>query len=82
MNRFKKELRKHGNKLECDYETMPYNVNGKSVFEAGAIILDGITVDSENCIITSYYNVIVEKQKVNRDFTFTDIPQYDGNPSF
>ena len=82
MNRFKRELRKHGQKLECDYPTMPFYLKGKSPFDVGNICIEGIVANAENCTVTTFYNVIVCREKVNRDFTFTEIAEDDGNPTF
>ena len=43
MNRFKKELRKHGVKLECDYECLPYNG------------IETVVVDSANATVSTYH---------------------------
>ena len=60
MNRFKKEIRKRGYKLESDYPWMPYDIKG-SFGEPGHIALDSVYVDSEMATIYHYYNVIAEK---------------------
>lgn len=58
MNRFKKELRKHGVKLECDYPFFPYNG------------IESVVVDSEHAIVSTYHlSAGWGKVKVNRDFT-------------
>lgn len=58
MNRFKKELRKHGVKLECDYPYFPFDG------------IETIVVDSENAIVSTYHlSAGWGKVKVNRDFT-------------
>lgn len=58
MNRFKRELRKHGVKLECDYQFLPYNG------------IETVVVDSERAIIsTCHVSAGWWKIKVNRDFT-------------
>lgn len=43
MNRFKKEIRKIGYKLENEYPFMPYQSNMPTI--------DSVSVDSENSII-------------------------------
>lgn len=50
MNRFKKELRKNGVRLENDFPWLPYT--------NGVDTLIGITVDSENCMVTKHYSTI------------------------
>jgi hypothetical protein len=60
MTKFKKELRKRGFKLECDYNFLP--------FDDGAI-LDSIQVDVENCTISYYYTSVSIHIKINKDFT-------------
>lgn len=81
MNRFKKELRKRNIKLECDYPTLPHYIKDNSPFDVGNICIEGIVVNSEACTVTEYTNVIIEKYRVNRDFSFTDVCD-DGNPPF
>lgn len=51
MNRFKKELRKKGIKLECDYPWLPY--------EGKYVTLDSILVNSEMCMVTHIYTSII-----------------------
>ena len=67
MNRLKKELRRRGIKLECDYMEMPYFIKGKSIFEPGYIFIDGITVDSETATVKVFLNVIVETYRLLRN---------------
>lgn len=53
MNRFKKELKKRGVKLENDYPYMP--------FDFGNTALEAVIVDAEKCTLsqlTSSMNVI------------------------
>ena len=58
MNRFKRELRKHGVKLECDYPFLPYNG------------IETVVVDSENAIVSTYHvSAGCGRIKANRDFT-------------
>lgn len=65
MNRFKKEIRKRGYKLESDYPCMPYDIKGK-FGEPGHIALDSVTVNTERCEIFCVFNVIVEKVVFSR----------------
>lgn len=51
MNRFKKELRKRGFKLENDYDYLPYEVEYY-------MVLDSVVVDTEHCTFTEHYNSI------------------------
>ena len=67
MNRVKKEFRRKGIKLECDYMEMPHFIKGRSIFEPGYIFIDGITVDSETATVKVYLNVIVETYKLLRN---------------
>ena len=64
MNRFKKELRKHGVKLECDYEMLPY--------ERDAGFLEGVVVDAEQCKVVSIYTSIVVTDCYDRQMQVTD----------
>lgn len=58
MNRFKKEIRKRGIKLECDYPYIPYNG------------LETVIVHSDKAIISEYHVCAGwVKTIVNRDFT-------------
>lgn len=43
MNRFKKELRKRGVKLECDYPCLPFNG------------IETVVVDSANATVSTYH---------------------------
>ena len=61
MNRFKKEIRKKGIKLESDYPVIPYYVKGKSCFEPGNICIRSVFVNSETATVTVFYNVGVDK---------------------
>lgn len=61
MNRFKKEIRKRGIKLESDYPELPYYVKGKSCFEPGYICIESVFVNSETATVTEFYNVGVDK---------------------
>ena len=66
MNRFKKEIRKRGFKLESDYPWMPYDIKG-SFMKPGYICLESVTVDSENAIVYRRYNVLSEEHIFLRD---------------
>ena len=52
MNRFKKELRKAGTRLECDYPYLPYDL--------GSMSIDSIVVNSELCTVTTYYMSVTQ----------------------
>lgn len=71
MTRYKKELRKRGYKLNCDYPYLPYNTTT-------ALIIDGIytTITKEYIIVTRVYNVGVEKLFIGRDFTVVNLEFY------
>ena len=62
MNRFKKEIRKKGIMLESDYLFLPYEKNGA--------ILEGVYVDSVNCIVTFFYTSIIVYARLNRNGKF------------
>ncbi len=66
MNRLKKEFKKKGMLLENDYPFMPYYLKGKSCFEPGYILLDGITVKPDAKLIR-YLNIGIEINRLNRD---------------
>ena len=51
MNRFKKELRKRGIKLECDYPYLPFDVSE-------SVTLEAVTVRPDQAYISCYYNVV------------------------
>lgn len=59
MNRFKKELRKNGVMLECDYPWLPYE-------HRGCPALEGVHVDSEKCTVTRYFVSITLIDYYNR----------------
>ena len=65
MNAFKRYIRKKGIRLESDYETLPYDVQG-TFGKPGHIFLDGVTVNSEKATITEYLNVMDVVYKVTR----------------
>ena len=63
MNRFKKEIRKKGIMLENDYLFLPC--------EKGGLTLDGINVNSVDCVIAFFYTSIIVYAKLNRNGEFT-----------
>ena len=71
MNRVKKELRKRGIKLECDYEYLPCDL-GK--LGGGALFIEAVRVDSEKAIVTEYYNVDVCKTIMDRQGEIWNYP--------
>lgn len=73
MNRFKKELRKKGVKLECDYPMLPYFIKGKSCFEVGYIFVDGVSVDAEKAEFTVHLNILNQRTRVLRNGNFVDV---------
>ena len=64
MNRFKKEIRKKGFKLENDYEMLP--LNG----------IMGVTVDTTNAMIFVYYTLTTVVYKFYRNGKIKDIFAY------
>lgn len=66
MNRFKKEIRKKGIKLENEYDSIPY------VFDNG-ISIQAIDINSETATIVHFYNVDVVIERMERDGSMTDI---------
>lgn len=62
MNRFKKELKKHGVMLEHDYPYLPYEVGG-------GVSVDSVIVNTERATVTHVYNVIVLTHCYGRDFS-------------
>lgn len=60
MNRFKKELKKHGIRLENDFPCLPYEIGNN-------IWIEGVTVDSEKCTVTQWTNVLESKFKMLKD---------------
>lgn len=73
MNRFKKELRRKGIKLECDYLWLPFEVS-KNIY------LEDVYVDSQRATWTEFYNVIDERYQLNRDGTISEIVPNYGQP--
>lgn len=66
MNRVKKEFKKKGLLLEHDYPYMPYYLKGKSCFEPGYLLLDGVVVKPDGVLIR-YLNIGTEIYRLNRD---------------
>lgn len=62
MNRFKKELRKKGIKLACDFEFLPFEVS-----HSNNIYIDDVIVNTENASITIVYNTLVDTVILKRD---------------
>ena len=82
MNRFKKYLRSKGVKLESDYPPLPWCVSRqKDPYAPGYISIEGIFVNSEQATFTTFYNVLSDVTKVNRDGSFSDVAD-DDNPPF
>lgn len=75
MNAFKKYLHRCGVKLEQDYPFLPFYLKGKSCFEPGYILIEGVSVNAEKATFTQVYNVAVEVTKVNRDGTLSNIEE-------
>lgn len=65
MNRFKKELRKAGVKLECDYECLP-DPDG----------IQAVTVNSETAVFAVYHTSITMVWCMDRDGSITEIASY------
>ena len=57
MNRFKKEIRARGVKLEQDYDFMPYPIKGKSCFEPGYISIQDIHVRADKAKVYTNLNI-------------------------
>ena len=62
MNRLKKELRKKGIKLACDFEYLPFEVS-----HSYKIYIDDIIVNSENASVTIVYNALIDTIILKRD---------------
>ena len=73
MNKLKKYLRTKGVKLENDYPWLPYEV-------ANNIFIEGVYINSEKATITTYYNVIMNQQQLNRDGSITFISDETDEP--
>lgn len=67
MNRVKKEFRRKGIKLNCDYPWLPFFIKGESIFETGYIFVDEVRIDSENAVAYRYLNVLVQKITLERN---------------
>ena len=77
MNAFKKYLRKNGVKLNSDYPSLPYYLKGKSCFEPGYILIEDVSVNSEEATYTEVFNVDTITTKVNRDGTLAIVESED-----
>lgn len=65
MNRFKKELKKHGVMLEHEYDYLPYPVGGN-------VVLEGVIVNAETATVATYYNTIALFDHYGRDFSIVE----------
>ena len=81
MNRFKKELRKKGVKLNKDYPWLPYYLNG-SFMEPGFIVLDEVLVNSQRAEVTEVLNVGIFTYGMQRNGNIEMLPDEDDNPRF
>ena len=72
MNKLKKELRRKGIKLNCDYDVLPYPIKGKSPFNPGYISIEDVTVNSEKAEVFVCYNTISSRISLNRDGSLTE----------
>lgn len=77
MNRFKKEIRKRGFKLESDLPCLPYELKGHNY-----ILLESIFVNSEYAEIVEFYNVDDLHYKMLRSGEIVEIKYYDNELSF
>lgn len=59
MNRFKKEIKKQGIKLESDYPWLPY--------DNGNVTVDAVRVNTEKATIIVYYNTSIVMRYVMRN---------------
>lgn len=73
MNRVKKEIRRKGIRLECDYPWLPYYIKGNSPFEPSNICLGAVVVKSETAEIYEYLNVIVSHYRLSRNGNLEEI---------
>lgn len=73
MNRFKKEIRKKGIRLESDYPWMPYYIKGNSPFDVGNICVECVSINAENATVTTVYNTLVTRVRMNRNGSFEEI---------
>ena len=67
MTRLKKEFKKRGFKLECDYDHMPYYLNGKSFMDRGYVLLFGVQVIREQAQLIRMLNIGTEVYSIQRD---------------
>lgn len=65
MNRLKKELRKKGIKLACDFNFLPFEVSHSS-----HIYIDDIIVNTEHASVTIVYNTLIDTVILKRDGSF------------
>ena len=67
MNRYKKELQKHGYKIENDYPYLPYDM--------GSMTLEGVRayIDNASIIVVRCFTSIIEKAKLDRNFNVVDV---------
>ena len=65
MNRFKRELRLRGVKIENDYECLPC--------PCGSVSVEAVMVSAEYATVTHVFNVMTVTQKMNRDGTLYTI---------
>lgn len=65
MNRFKKELRRKGIKLECDYLWLPYEENG--------VFVEAVSVNSTGARWTEYTNVMATCFQLERNGSITEV---------
>ena len=59
MNRFKKEIKKKGIKLESDYLYLPYN--------DGRLTVEAVDVNTETATVKIYYTSIVMRYVMRYD---------------
>ena len=69
MNRIKKEFRKKGLKLECDYPYLPFYIKGNSIFERGYIFVDEVRINSETATLYRFLNIGRETHTMQKDGT-------------
>ena len=77
MNRFKKEIRKRGFRLESDLPCLPYELKGHNY-----IVLDSIFINSERATIVEFYNIDTLHYEMLRNGEIVEIVFNDGNPHF
>ena len=75
MNRFTKEIRKRGIRIESDYDHMPHYIRGHFL-SPGYIVLEAVEVLPEQACVVRVYNTIVEIIDLQRNgllqFRYTD----------